>query len=35
MAIEAFTAVLLQLNTKYKTQVAVRFTGIGDQSDQK
>ncbi|MGE4566847.1 MAG: NADPH-dependent F420 reductase [Acidimicrobiales bacterium] len=35
MAIEAFTAVLLQLNTKYKTRVAVRFTGIGDQSDQK
>lgn len=32
MAIEAFTAVLLQLNTKYKTRVAVRFTGIDDPS---
>ena len=27
-AIEAFTAVLLQLNVRYKTRVAVRFTGI-------
>jgi NADPH-dependent F420 reductase len=27
-AIEAFTAVLLQLNSKYKTRVAVRFTGL-------
>lgn len=27
-AIEAFTAVLLQLNAKYKTRVAVRFTGL-------
>jgi 8-hydroxy-5-deazaflavin:NADPH oxidoreductase len=27
-AIEAFTAVLLQLNTRYKTRVAVRFTGL-------
>jgi len=26
--IEAFTAVLLQLNTRYKTRVAVKFTGI-------
>ena len=29
MAIEAFTAVLLQLNVKYKTRVAPRLTGIG------
>ena len=28
--IEAFTAVLLQLNVRYKTRVAVRFTGIDD-----
>ena len=28
--IESFTAVLLQLNVRYKTRVAVRFTGIGD-----
>jgi hypothetical protein len=28
MAIEAFTAVLLQLNVKYKTRVAPRLTGI-------
>ena len=28
MAIEAFTAVLLQLNMKYKTRVAPRLTGI-------
>ena len=26
--IEAFTAVLLQLNVRYKTRVAVKFTGI-------
>ena len=28
MAIEAFTAVLLQLNVRYKTRVAPKFTGI-------
>lgn len=28
MAIEAFTAVLLQLNSRYKTRVAIRFTGL-------
>jgi NADPH-dependent F420 reductase len=28
MAIEAFTAVLLQLNVRYKTRAAVKFTGI-------
>jgi predicted dinucleotide-binding enzyme len=28
MAIEAFTAVLLQLNVKYKTRVAPKLTGI-------
>ena len=28
MAIEAFTAVLLQLNIRYKTRVAPQFTGI-------
>jgi NADPH-dependent F420 reductase len=28
--IEAFAAVLLQLNMRYKTRVAVRLTGIGD-----
>jgi len=27
-AIEAFAAVLLQVNVKYKTRVAVRFTGL-------
>lgn len=27
--VEAFTAVLLQLNIRYKTRVAVRFTGLG------
>ena len=27
-AIEAFTAVLLQLNVRYRTRAAVRFTGI-------
>ena len=30
MAIEAFTAVLLQLNSRYQTRVAVGLTGIGD-----
>ncbi len=29
--IEAFTAVLLQLNVRYKTRVAVKLTGIGEQ----
>jgi NADPH-dependent F420 reductase len=29
--IESFTAVLLQLNTHYKTRVAVKFTGIPDR----
>jgi NADPH-dependent F420 reductase len=34
-AIEAFTAVLLQLNTRYKTRVAPRLTGIhGDPRDK-
>jgi NADPH-dependent F420 reductase len=28
--IEAFTAVMLQLNVRYKTRVAVKFTGIDD-----
>lgn len=28
--IESFTAVLLQLNVRYKTRVAIRFTGITD-----
>jgi len=28
--IESFTAVLLQLNVRYKTRVAVKFTGIPD-----
>jgi predicted dinucleotide-binding enzyme len=28
LAIEALTAVLLQLNVRYKTRVAPRFTGI-------
>lgn len=27
--VEAFTAVLLQLNVRYKTRVALRFTGLG------
>ena len=27
--VEAFTAVLLQLNVRYKTRAAVRFTGLG------
>jgi NADPH-dependent F420 reductase len=31
-AIEAFTAVLLQLNVRYKTRVAPRLTGINDVS---
>jgi NADPH-dependent F420 reductase len=30
MAIETFTAVLLQLNVRYKTRVAPKFNGIGD-----
>ena len=30
LAIEAFTAVLLQLNVRYKTRVAPRLTGIPD-----
>ena len=35
-AIEAFTAVLLQLNIRYKTRVAPRLTGIhGDPRDKK
>ncbi|HUF83946.1 MAG TPA: NADPH-dependent F420 reductase [Acidimicrobiia bacterium] len=29
-AIEAFTAVLLQLNTRYRTRVALRITGLPD-----
>ncbi len=29
--IEAFAAVLLQLNVRYKTRVAVRFTGLDDE----
>ena len=28
--IEAFAAVLLQINVRYKTRVAVRFTGISE-----
>jgi hypothetical protein len=28
MAIEAFTAVMLQLNVRYKTRVAPKVTGI-------
>jgi NADPH-dependent F420 reductase len=28
MAIEAFTAVLLQLNVRYRTRSALKFTGI-------
>jgi hypothetical protein len=28
--IESFTAVLMQLNTHYKTRVAVKLTGIRD-----
>ena len=30
--IESFTAVLLQLNAHYKTRVAIRFTGIPEES---
>ena len=30
MAIEAFTAVLLQLNVRYRTRVAPKLTGIVD-----
>lgn len=33
MAIEAFTAVLLQLNVKYKTRVAPKLTGIRTQAN--
>jgi NADPH-dependent F420 reductase len=32
MAIEAFTAVLLQLNVRYKTRVAPKLTGIRPES---
>ena len=35
MAIEAFTAVLLQLNVRYKTRVAPKLTGIRQPADQK
>lgn len=31
--IESFTSVLLQLNVRYKTRVAVKFTGVPDGSD--
>lgn len=31
-AIEAFTAVLLQLNVRYKTRVAPKLTGINDEA---
>ncbi|WP_420640302.1 NADPH-dependent F420 reductase [Candidatus Poriferisocius sp.] len=31
--VEAFTAVLLQLNVRYKTRVAVRFTGLDTEAD--
>lgn len=31
--IEAFTAVLLQLNVRYKTRVAVKLTGISDADE--
>ncbi|WP_419919664.1 NADPH-dependent F420 reductase [Candidatus Poriferisocius sp.] len=31
--VEAFAAVLLQLNTRYKTRVAVRFTGLDLEGD--
>ena len=33
-AIEAFTAVLLQLNVRYRTRVAVKFTGIDHEADR-
>ena len=32
--IEAFAAVLLQVNMKYKTRVAIRFTGLDDIGDR-
>jgi NADPH-dependent F420 reductase len=35
LAIEAFTAVLLQLNVRYKTRVAPRLTGIPDRGVSK
>lgn len=35
MAIEAFTAVLLQLNVRYKTRVAPKLTGIRLPADPK
>ena len=35
LAIEAFTAVLLQLNVRYKTRVAPRLTGIPDRGESK
>lgn len=35
MAIEAFTAVLLQLNVRYKTRVAPRLTGIKAPADPR
>lgn len=35
LAIEAFTAVLLQLNVRYKTRVAPRLTGIPDRGDAR
>jgi predicted dinucleotide-binding enzyme len=31
-AIEAFTAVLLQLNVRYKTRVALQLVGIPDET---
>jgi predicted dinucleotide-binding enzyme len=34
-AIEAFTAVLLQLNVRYKTRVAPKLTGIRDKPAQR
>jgi NADPH-dependent F420 reductase len=34
-AIEAFTAVLLQLNVRYKTRVAPKLTGIRSNPEQK
>jgi NADPH-dependent F420 reductase len=34
LPIEAFTAVLLQLNVRYKTRVALRFTGIPGPEDR-
>ena len=35
LAIEAFTAVLLQLNVRYKTRVAPRLTGIQERGESK